>query len=167
MKFFAVSAYAFSVSNLGLPESVSLNTLKSVTQKTCEKSWTEIQSMSNHAEFAEEFCFGPVYSLLLLQEVYGFRINSTDISFVNKINGTSATWVLGAILHEANMLDFVVRHSTSRNSCSISSAWWVITLVAFSCFFTGILLAAFWIKTKSQSGKNRGKSNATHALLKV
>ena len=59
------------------------------------------------------FCFSAVYTLVLLQDGYGFWPNST-VTVVDTVRGNKVGWPLGAILHEINNLPWELEDPFKR-----------------------------------------------------
>ena len=59
------------------------------------------------------FCFSAVYTLVLLQDGYGFWPNST-VTVVDTVRGNKVGWPLGAILHEINNLPWELEDPFGR-----------------------------------------------------
>jgi len=96
--FYAVSAYWYTVENLGLtgwnePWIGTLTAIAEAGKTFCARAWSEVES-----NYRIPTCFASSHIVNLLS-VYGFASDTTQITFARKINGFSAEWSLGALLY--------------------------------------------------------------------
>ena len=111
--FFATSSYKLPWAVLRLPNNVTLSQFADSAGQVCAMNLEETKAYVKENNLEEKdaklgitnhyFCFMAAYTLTLLQDGYGFTEEDT-ITVIDKVNGFSTGWPLGAILHEINNL---------------------------------------------------------------
>ena len=117
--FFATSSYELPWTFLRLPENVTLEFFAERAGEVCEMTLNETLAYIDKWNLAavdaklgalnQYFCFMASYTLVLLQDGYGFTPQDT-ITAIDKINGFTTGWPLGAILHEINNLPWELQY---------------------------------------------------------
>ncbi len=107
--FMGTSSYKVPWSIMRLPRNTSLAVMKERARQVCDMTYAQTQQYIRDFNITAEksspayFCFDSVYTIVLLEEGYGFQPNMT-ITVLDTVNGNKVGWPLGAILHEINNL---------------------------------------------------------------
>jgi hypothetical protein len=111
--FFATSSYQLPWTFLRLNSNITLSEMEIKAANICSltlKETYDYVKLHKLNEIDEKlgvtnqyFCFMAAYTLVLLKDGYGFTSDDT-ITSMNKVNGFTTGWPLGAILHEINNL---------------------------------------------------------------
>lgn len=111
--FFATSSYQLPWTLLRLPENVTLEFMAERAGEICAMTldqtsdyvaqWGLAEKEAKLGALNQYFCFMASYTLVLLQDGYGFKPQDT-ITAVDKVNGFDTGWALGAMIHEINNL---------------------------------------------------------------
>ncbi|XP_076152428.1 ectonucleoside triphosphate diphosphohydrolase 1 isoform X1 [Alosa pseudoharengus] len=105
--FGAFSAYYFVMNFLNLTGQ-SLEDTKRNLADYCKTPWNEIKQRYGKGvkeKYLSEYCFSGTYILTLLENGYNFTDDTwKDITFIDKIEGSSAGWTLGYMLNLTNMI---------------------------------------------------------------
>jgi apyrase len=99
-EFFAISAFFYTFSFLGLEEQVDLNALQSKGSDFCLKDWGVLKKMYPNIpeKYLKSYCFSSAYFWSLLINGYRFPQDSVAITAKEKIGRTVISWTLGALI---------------------------------------------------------------------
>jgi len=122
--FYATSTYQLPWTFLRLPENVTLEFFAERAGEVCAMTLAQTADYVEQYGLAQKdeklgvlnqyFCFMASYTLVLLQDGYGFKPQDT-ITAVDKVNGFTTGWALGAMIHEINNLPWELEDLGERS----------------------------------------------------
>jgi len=97
--------------------------LQTMASNACnsQMQWSQVRSAyTDDTKFLSLYCFDAAFDLQLLNAL---QISSTQtIMVMNRVNGVSVTWALGAMIYEAGLLPVISRSESSSSSSTGSSS---------------------------------------------
>lgn len=142
-KFYAFSAFAYVVEYMGLKDESSLDEIQVKARKLCSKTWIEIKARPHwdqeDTRYLHNYCFIATYMRALLVDGYGFRSNTTEITFAERIGDFETTFALGAMLYESNRQSWVYRNKDVRMYkdllIGVCLAWALSLVVGYAIYY--------------------------------
>lgn len=139
---------------LRLPHNSSLELLRERAIQVCDLDYGQVLQYSKDfnisAREPKYYCFSAVYTLVLLEEGYGFWSNSS-VTVVDTVGGNKVGWPLGAILHEINNLPWELEDPFDR------TPWGKYVLSALVGVIIGAV-AAFSISKELHMDENEARA---------
>ena len=98
--FYAISAFFYTFSFLGLNEQVDPAALMAKGRSFCSQDWRDLRYRYNKTpeKYLSSYCFSAAYFWGLISRAYGFSNGKATIRPVEKIGGTEVSWTLGALI---------------------------------------------------------------------
>ncbi|XP_062374012.1 ectonucleoside triphosphate diphosphohydrolase 1 isoform X2 [Sardina pilchardus] len=135
--FGAFSAYYFVMNFLNLTGQPLEDTKRNLADY-CKTPWNEIKARHHpkvKLKYLAEYCFSGTYILTLLENGYSFTDDTwKDITFIDKIEGSSAGWTLGYMLNLTNMIP------AEAPDTPLMTHGGFVTLILFLSVFLFVLL---------------------------
>lgn len=113
--FIGTSSYKYAWNLLMLPQTSSIADFRKRAAMVCSLSYPEVVLYSQQTFLGTTdeklsllvpyFCFMSAYTLVLLEDGFGFTPNHT-LTVLDEVNGNKVGWALGAILYEINTLPY-------------------------------------------------------------
>ncbi|NRD75465.1 hypothetical protein HQQ94_20030 [Shewanella sp. VB17] len=98
--FYAIAGFYYTAKTLGITDNYSLTKLSKEGQDFCSTNWDQLKNKSPEYQkdkYLYTECFNAAYEHALISK--GYKLSEdNNILTINKINGQSISWTLGAII---------------------------------------------------------------------
>jgi apyrase len=101
--FFAFSAFGYTAAFFGQGQNLSLEALEESAAAYCATDWDEILEEypgDGIRKYLPRYCYGAAHVVTLLNDGYGFPMNSSGIITPSRVQGSEISWVLGSFIYE-------------------------------------------------------------------
>ena len=138
--FMGTSTYKVPWGIMRLPQNATISMIRERAATVCDmnyaqlKKYVEDYQIKTDKSGPEHFCFDVAYTMVLLEDGYGFSDNMT-VTVLDTVNGYKVGWPLGAILHELNNLPWELEDPFDR------SPWGTYVLVCLGGVIIGAVIA--------------------------
>jgi len=119
-RFFGLSSFVYTWQFLNVSSTASLSVVSAAAAYVCGLDSDELIAYNAELPVPEDdaflsgFCFSAVYAVQLLT-AYGFPAEDTPLSVIAEVNGTEVGWAYGAMIDNANRLEWLV--SAPKDVC--------------------------------------------------